>query len=388
MSTPSDQFDIQTDSGVDLQTDAGVQLVTQLGPPSPVPTSGTVSTTQFTTQQMLDHAFRRCKIPSQKITDEYIDTALDLLYLILSSLCNKGIALWTITKDILPIYESIYQVPMPLGRVDVFAAMLRTSQIITGTPTSSQGVAANAFDQNLSTACIQASAGGYIDLSIAATDAIPIYGILPGTNDVWNISIQVSTDGGVTYQNIYSNAALEVADGQWFWVDIQGVPDGVTNVRLQANGETVLNVIEFTIEQIPNEIPMAKMSRDDYDNFPDKWFKGRPVQFWYDKQIPNPILTLWPSPQLEFTFNQIVTYSQRYPQDVGTLTDIIEVPQRWYLPIICELADHLMSEIPEAQADPMKVSMIAAKQMQAAWDGESDGGPMRIVPQIRAYTRC
>lgn len=353
-----------------------------------VSTSGTVSQTQFRTQQIVDHAFRRCKVPPQRITGEYIDTALDLLFLILSDLSDQGIALWAIVKNILPIYESIYEVDMPLGTVDVFQAMLRTSNIITGNPTSSSGVAANAFDQNLNTACVQAAPGGYIDLAISATNAIPIYGILPGVSGTWSIAIQVSVDGGVTYQPIYTNTALAMTAGQWFWVDIQGVPDGITNVRLQAAANTTLNVTEFVIENAPNEIPMAKLSRDDYENLPDKWFQGRPVQFWYNKQIPQPILTLWPSPQFQFTFNQIITTSQRYVQDVGTMVQIIEVPQRWYLPIICELANHLMSEIPEAEADPVRVANESMIQMKKAWDSETDGGPIMIRANISAYTRC
>jgi len=308
--------------------------------------------------------------------------------MVLSTLSDRGIALWAILKNILPIYESIYQVVMPVGTVDVYQAMLRTSTLLTGTPTASSGIAANAFDQNLATSCTQTSPGGYIDLAIPATNAIPTYGFLPNSSGIWNLIIQVSTDGGITYQNIFFNSALAVVQGQWFWVDIQGVPDGITNVRLQAGPNTTLDIIEFCAETAPNEIPMAKLSRDDYVNLPNKYFQGRPVQFWYDKQRVQPILTLWPTPQAQFTFNQIITTSQRYIQDVGTMTQIIEVPQRWYLPIICELANHLMAEIPEAQADPMRVSNDAFLEMKKAWDSESDGGPIRIRANITPYTKC
>jgi hypothetical protein len=324
---------------------------------------------------------------------EDIQTALDLLYLILSELNQKGIALWAVQQVVLPIYESVLTVPCPLGTVDVFWAMLRTSTLITGTPTSSSGIAANAFDGTLQNACVQTSPGGWIDLAISPLNAIPIYGIMPNASGNWNFSLQVSTNYGVTYTNIYSTMSFAAVAGQWQWLDIEGVPDQITNIRITAGALTTLNVTQLAYETAPNEIPIAKLSRDDYINLPDKFFRGRPVQFWYDKQIPIPNLTLWPAPYFQYTFNQIVATTQRYVQDVGTpangaMTQIIEVPQRWYLPIICQLANHLVTEIPSAQADPTKAALEAQKRMQDAWDSETDMGPIMIRPRLRPYTRC
>jgi len=105
-------------------------------------TSGSVSLTVFETRRVIDRAFGRCKIPPQQITPEYIDTANDLLYLFLSTLSSKGLALWAVQKVILPLYESIQSVPCPLGTVDVLNANLRTSTRLTGIYTASGGTAA------------------------------------------------------------------------------------------------------------------------------------------------------------------------------------------------------------------------------------------------------
>ena len=82
-------------------------------------TSGTVSTTNFTTRRVIDHAFRRCRLGAQQITSEMIDVAKDQLYLILSNLANRGLQLWCIERSILPMYEGNGAVPMPLGTIDV-----------------------------------------------------------------------------------------------------------------------------------------------------------------------------------------------------------------------------------------------------------------------------
>src|SRR5688572_17520457 len=109
-------------------------------------TSGTVSTTVFTTRKVIDHAFRRCKLAPQQISAEYIDTAKDLLWLFLSTLASKGITLWTVQKEIIPIYGYVQDVPLPVGTVDLLDANLRNIDRPTGTYDSSEGDAENAFD--------------------------------------------------------------------------------------------------------------------------------------------------------------------------------------------------------------------------------------------------
>lgn len=57
--------------------------------------SGTVSTTKFNVRKVVDHAFRRVRIPAQQITAELQDIARSNLYLLLSGLVNRGEQLWT-----------------------------------------------------------------------------------------------------------------------------------------------------------------------------------------------------------------------------------------------------------------------------------------------------
>jgi hypothetical protein len=363
-----------------------------------VTTSGTVSTTVFNTGKLIDRAFGRCQLAPQKITPEYIAIAQDLLYLSLSTIASKGIALWAQQKVILPLYDATQDVLAPLGTVDVLNANLRSiTQIQLPAPgivytSSAGGIAANAFDNNLSTACTQTAPNGFLQVQYPAVGQPVVFGILPNATASWNITIQTSNDG-VTWTTVYSNTALSAVAGAWFWQDVEGIPEaGVLYVRLQASGGTTLNVTEFVTGAAPQEIPIAKINRDDYSNLPNKWFTGRPLQFWYNKTQPQPTLTLWPAPALQFTFSQIVLYTQRYLQDVGTLTQTVEVPQRWFLPIMTRLAKELMLMIPEAgkgMGDTDKQILIAedTNRWNEGWASESDGSPVMMRPMIRAYTR-
>jgi hypothetical protein len=63
-----------------------------------VAVSGTVSQTVFNTRKVVDHAFRRCRLPPEGVGSEQLTVALESLYLILSQLANRGLQLWCIER--------------------------------------------------------------------------------------------------------------------------------------------------------------------------------------------------------------------------------------------------------------------------------------------------
>lgn len=354
----------------------------------PLVTSGTVSQTIFNTGKIIDRAFGPTKIAPQQITPEYIQIAKDLLYAFLSTLASKGIALWAVEKLILPIYQGVQDIPCPPETVDVLNCNLRTSTRLTGTYTSTSGTAANAGDGDLTTITQLVAPAGNITLQFATPGTLfNTVGFFPVVSGTWDVTIQTSNDGA-TWTTVYANPTLAVVADEWFWTDIEGIPQvGVNFVRLLAGATTTLDVAEFVVQNNMQEIPLAKINRDDYANLPNKFFLGRPVQFWYDKTIPDPLLVVWPAPQVQFTFNQLVLYVQRYIQDVGTLTQAIEVPQRWTLAIIAELSRLLNIHIPEAKGDPVLLAQEAKTQLDIAWGSETDGAPTYLRPRLWNYTR-
>lgn len=358
-----------------------------------MPTSGTVGSTIFTNQQIIDHAFRRCKMVPQEIVDEHLETALDLLWLFTQTLNNKGIKLWNVIPLIEPIYPGVPTVPCPLGTEDTYTINLRNSNRVTGTASASEGTADNAFDGDLTTACTQVSAAGNITMDLGSDGAtsIVIFGILPNASGSWDYVIEAATDSAFTSPVVYiTRTAQTVVDQEWLWVDVQP-PDLTTEFqfwRLRATGTTVLDVRELYYGNTPNEIPMYKLNRNDYANLPDKASRGRPTQFWYDKQRTQPEIELWPSPAAEHTFDQVTGFVQRQMQDVGVMTDELEVPDRWYLAIVCGLAAHLAREIKEVRAELIPIiDADAALYLKDAWDGEGDESETYLRPNISPYTR-
>ena len=357
-----------------------------------MPTSGTVGSTVFTNQQIIDHAFRRCKMVEAQIVGEHLEIALELLWLYVMTLSNKGIKLWNVDPIILPIYERQATVPCPLGTENTYTINLRDLNRITGTATASEGVADNAFDGDLSTACTQTAAAGNItmDLGTDGATAISTFGIMPDVTGTWDYVIEASNDNFVTVVTYLTRTAQAVVDGEWLWVDSQAV-DRETEFqywRLRATGTTVLEVRELFYGNRPNEIPMYKLNRNDYANLPDKFSTGRPTQFWFDRQRTQPEIELWPNPGAEFTFNQVTGFIQRQLQDVGSMTQELEVPDRWYLAIVCNLAAQLGREIKEVDdALIPRLDLDADKFYNDAWGGETDESEAYLRPNISYYTR-
>ena len=356
-----------------------------------MPTTGTVGSTIFSNQQIIDHAFRRCKMVEQEITGEHITIALDLMWLFTQTLVNKGIKLWNVIPLLLPIYERQATVPCPVGTEDTYTINLRNQNRITGDATATEGVAGNAFDSDLTTACTQVAAAGSITMQLDSATNVNTFGIMPNVSGTWDYVIEASNDNFVTTTNLLTRTGQVVVVNEWLWVDVQGIFGGVQDFelyRLRATGTTVLDVIELVYQNKPNEIPMYKLNRNDYANLPDKVSTGRPTQFWYDRQRTQPEIELWPSPGAEFTFDQITGFVQRQLQDVGAMTDELEVPDRWYLAIVCNLAAELGRELREVDEIIVpRLDLDAEKYLTDAWTGETDESEVYLRPNISPYTR-
>jgi len=237
-------------------------------------TSGTVSTTNFTTRQVIDHAFRRCRLGAQQITSEMIDVANDQLYLILSNLANRGVQLWCIERLVMPLYEGQGAVTLPLGTIDVLNTNLRTLLEATGTTATTSTTYQNYNAEGLTVTTVG------INWSAAAQPFV----------------VEMSNDG-VTWTNVPLSDYISNPDataGEWTWVDTE-VPETADYFRVRVTSGT-LSYSEVYFGNTPNEIPIARLNRDDWTALPNKSFEGRPLQFWFDRQRDQPVMRLWPIP--------------------------------------------------------------------------------------------
>lgn len=325
--------------------------------------SNTVSQTVFNTGRVIDNAYRRCRIPAQQITSEYIDIAKDQLYLLLSELANEGTPLWCIEKQIYPLYDGVGQITTDTGTVDILNGNLRWLQEVTGTNTDT------------STAR---------EVYFASPSFVTTVGVRWSQASV-PLSLQRSDDG-IVWETIQTETPSATA-GEWTWFDLES---SVATYYFRVLATTgTLGFSQIYLGNTPTEIPLARINRDDYTNLPNKSFQNnRPLQYWFDRQVNQPIMHLWPVPNIAAETYQIVIWRQRYIMDVGTLTQELEIPQRWYEAIVSLLAARLAMETIEA--DPQLIPILDAKADRAlaiAQMEERDNSPMMIQPNIAPYTR-
>lgn len=325
--------------------------------------SGTVSQTTFDTRRVIENATRRCKMLPQSLSAEHIEVANDQLYLLLSDLSNRGIQLWCIEKQIYPLQTGINDLVLDLGTVDVLNSSVRTLQSVTGTN----------VDTSTSRTVFFTTPTFVTTVGIKWTS--------PGVP----ISLERSDDG-VVFTVIQTEIPISVA-GEWTWFDLDSSV-AAPYFRVLATSGT-LDFSQVYLGNTPTEIPLARLNRDDYTNLPNKSFQSdRPLQFWFDRQVQRPVMHLWPVPNNAAEVLQIIIWRQRYIMDVGSMTQEIEVPQRWYDAIVAMLAAKLAMEYIEVDAQMIPLLDGKAKEaLYFAQQEERDNSPINILPNISMYTR-
>lgn len=325
--------------------------------------SGTISTTTFNTQRVIDTAVRRCRLPVQAITSEMQQYAKDALYLILSDLANYKTPSWCIDKQLYPFYLNQPIVTLDVGTVTVLNANYRTTLQVNGGVVASANEYKVQFDSSTQVATIG----------------------IKWSADVVTIPLvfQVSNDN-ITWITVGTETVTATA-GTKNWFDIDQ-PLAYSFFRITST--STITYDDIYLGNTPTEIPFGVLNRDAYVNQSNKIFAGRPTTYWLKRDRLRPEMYLWPAPDSTAETAQLVVWRHRNIMDVGTLTQEIEVPQRWLEAITARLAAKMAMETPAADAAliPMLQQMAQIAQ-QAAWDGDNDGSPTFIQPWIAPYTK-
>jgi hypothetical protein len=353
--------------------------------------SGTSGQTVINVQTLIDHGARRCGKLAEELTSEQVLSARESLFFLLSNLGNIGINYWAINKTVIGLNPDQYIYTLPDGSIDVLNALYRTMTRPTGTYYSSGGgTAANAFDSDTSTYCQQSSTNGYISIDYGSgqTYYVGSIGVMPyiagGGSSTWTFSFEYSTDN-VTWSTLNNVGTVTVTDKQWIWTDIDP-GQNVQYYRIKASNGTTLAIRELYFGTSSNEIPMARLNRDDYTNLPNKNFlANNPYQFWFNRTVPNPKLYLWPTPSDAFV--QATVWYSRQIMDVGALTNELEVPQRWYEAVVMMLSHRMSLELPGVPLGRVTyLENQAEKYLFIAEQEERDKSPMYFAPNISVYT--
>jgi hypothetical protein len=84
----------------------------------------------------------------------------------------------------------------------------------------------------------------------------------------------------------------------------------------------------------------------------------------------------------------MTVWYNRQIMDVGSLTDELEIPQRWYEAVVSMLAHRMSLELPGVPVDRVAyLEKMADKYLYEAEQEERDKSPIYWAPNISVYTR-
>lgn len=327
--------------------------------------SGSISNTKFNALKVVDTAFRRCRLPAQAISPEMQSYALEALYLLLSELSNTKTPSWCIEREIYPFYEGQPVVTLARGTVEVLNANLRTLQELTGTTVAlSTSYTVDFTDQDGGVGTVNTVGVKWLGASV-------------------NLTFQTSPDG-IIWTTVGTQTTTAAA-GAWTWTDV--VPARAREFfRITSTAPMLIEEVYLGTQ--PQEIPMGVLNRDTYVAQSNKVFLGRPLTYWFQRDLPTPVMNMWPSPNLAAEHQQLIVWRHRHIMDTENLRQDVEVPQRWLEAIVAGLAARVAAETPSVDAGLIPVleqKWFVARQ--AAWDGDNDGSPTYINPGIGCYTK-
>lgn len=121
-----------------------------------------------------------------------------------------------------------------------------------------------------------------------------------------------------------------------------------------------------------NEIPINVISRQEYTDLPNKTTTGVVNQYYYDPQLVNGNLFIWPAP-IAGTTDVLWGTCDRSIQDMISDTDTYDVPQEWLRVVTVGLAREIASEYGVALGERQLLNQeyIALKDSISSYDREN-----------------
>ena len=343
---------------------------------------------------MISYAFRDAGKTAEEITPEYINAGKQALFYVLQNSVNRGINIWLQEIVVLGAQTNQQVLPMPPNTVDVLEAnwiYIVNPSFSATLPVSNPDVY-SLFDQT-----------GNADLDLHATSTLTdnyfgaaysqgtrlfyvgFNAYAPLGSATYELDFQVSNDG-VNWTTWESFPSVTLADRKWQYYGIN-TTETFYFYRLKNRSTTEtfsLRAMQFAQSQ--QVIPMARLNRTDYFSLPNKQFPSqRSLQYWFNRQI-DPEMYLWPVPNNNFQAFSLIIECQ--PQDVGSLTNELYMPDRAIAYFQAALSHKLAMQLPGVDMSRVTyLEKLALDLRQQFEDEDRDKSPIYFQPNISYYTR-
>jgi hypothetical protein len=320
----------------------------------------------------IEEAYERVGILGDNLTAQQIQAATRSLNFMLTEWINDGLPLSTIQQRMIALQEGQTTYELPSTVSEILEMNLRqTSRILRGIPVASSGIASYAFDNNPNTSCQQTEPNGYVGLEWKQVPSlVQMVGIVSQETKTYQLSFQIKD--GEHFKTVLTIPKQEFPQGVLLWFVIPA-PKKSTECVIQETGGAILNIQELYFESVVQDTVMTSLSRSEWMSLPNKNQQGQPTCFYWDRTI-QPTLSVWPCPtsyykSLFFTCTVMM-------EDAGDLLNQVQVPARFYEPLVAGLAAKLA-----VKYAPQKLAMMQELYQSVyakAQDNDTQKQPLRI----------
>jgi hypothetical protein len=338
-----------------------------------LPTSGTYNFQSIQIELLIREAFENIGIFGEFVESQKLDSAKRSIDLLMLEWMSKSVNLWTLEYDYMPLVTSQAQYTLPEPISDIVQINLRTStRQLNGTPASSAGNAAYAFDGNPNTYC-DAGVNGNIsyDYGAGVTQQINFVGITSQTTTLYTLLVESSSDT-MAWTTLFTIPAQTFTAGINVWFDIL-TPINTRAYRIRETNGSTLSIQELYFNNNIYDMPISEVSREEYFTYPNKQLQGRPSVYYINRLI-TPILYIWPVPNSYYNCIQ-VNYKEMI-QDAGNYTNTLQIPARFYPALVNGLSWKLAIKF-----NPQMAQMFQAeyeKSFNIATVEDSENTPISI----------
>lgn len=356
--------------------------------------SNTYDQTKITIDQLISYAYRDAGKQAEEITPEYVQAGKQALFYILQNSVNRGINIWLQKIEVLGPQAYQQFIKMPKNVVDVLEAnwiYIQNPTVATALPydnVNSPVLFDQSVNYDLSLYATSTLSENYFGAQYQQQTRIFYVGFSaysPNATTTYDLDLQACNDG-TSWVTIQSLDEVTLSDQQWSYTTVN-VTQPYYYYRLNnRNTGSVFSIRSIQFAQSQQVIPLARLNRTDYFSLPNKQFPGsRALQYWFNRQI-DPEMYLWPVPNNNFQVFQFILELQ--PQDVGSLTNELYLPDRWISYIQAELSHKLALQLPNSDMGRVAYLKQEAMQLrQEAEDEDRDKSPIYFQPNISYYTR-
>lgn len=336
-----------------------------------------------TLDDIITDAYERCGIDPSDISSQYFTSALYSLNAVIIEFTNMQLNLWEVDPSILSLTAGVRTYQLPAGTVDVLEAYRRSfDRVLGGTPASSAGgTAANAFDDDLETSCIQTSANGNISYDYGASNptVITMVGYIATSTATLTLTYEASNDH-TNWATLVSNSSQSYPAGIPVW-NIVSAPGSYRYYRVRASGGGTLSCVELYFANNEKDYPLGRLSRQDYDGITNKSTSGIPVSFYIDRAI-NPLMNVYLTPDSQFT---MIKYNRiRQLNTVSGASQTLDSPFRFIEAMTATLAAKLA-----VKRAPDRLVMLkgeASASITAAQTEDRERVKASFLPDLSGYS--